>query len=106
GLLPASETVKMGIQLCRGLEALHHLHVLHRDIKPDNVLINEQGDAVLLDLGVAHAESFASEEGVPGTPSYMAPEMFNGSEADERTEIYALGVTLYELLTRKFPYGE
>ncbi len=104
--IPVSEVVNIGIQLCRGLEALHRLHVLHRDIKPDNVLMSEQGKAVLLDLGVAHAEAFSSEESVPGTPSYMAPEMFGGAIADERTEVYALAVTLYELLTRKFPYGE
>ena len=106
GVFPASQVVETGIQLCSGLEALHRLHVLHRDIKPDNVLRDEQGNAVLLDLGVAHAEAFSSESGVPGTPSYMAPEMFQGAAADERTEAYALGVTLYELLTRKFPYGE
>ncbi len=104
--LPAADTVRIGIQICKGLEALHRMHVLHRDIKPDNVLVNEQGTAMLLDLGVAHAEAFSSEESVPGTPSYMAPEMFRGAVADERTEVYALGVTLYELMTRKFPYGE
>ncbi len=104
--LSAADAVRIGIQVCKGLEALHRLHVLHRDIKPDNVLVNEQGTAMLLDLGVAHAEAFSSEQDVPGTPSYMAPEMFRGAAADERTEVYALGVTLYELLTRKFPYGE
>ena len=61
---------------------------------------------MLLDLGVAHAEAFSTEESVPGTPSYMAPEMFRGAQADERTEVYSLGATLYELLTRKLPYGE
>ncbi len=102
----AAEAVEFGLQLCKGLEALHHLQVLHRDIKPDNVLVNGEGRVLLLDLGVAHAEAFSNEGSVPGTPSYMAPEMFRGAGADERTEVYALGVTLYELLTRKLPYGE
>lgn len=105
--LAASEAVEYTIQTAKGLEALHRLQVLHRDIKPDNILIDDDGKAVLLDLGVAQTESFNQEEAAPGTPSYMAPEFFRGERtADERTEVYALGVTLYELVTRKFPYGE
>jgi serine/threonine protein phosphatase PrpC len=112
GWLSAAETVDMGAKLCRALEALHRLQVLHRDIKPDNILLGEQGRILLLDLGVARAGSFTGNDAgpgadaVPGTPSYMAPEMFKGAAADERTEVYALGATLYEALTRKLPYGE
>jgi serine/threonine protein phosphatase PrpC len=106
GPLSIAEVLDIGLQLCRGLESLHRLQVLHRDIKPDNILINEQGRVLLLDLGVARAGAFTGPDAVPGTPNYMAPEMFRGAEADERTEVYALAVTLYEALTRKLPYGE
>jgi serine/threonine protein phosphatase PrpC len=110
--LPASEAVEWIVQVAKGLEALHRLQVLHRDIKPDNILINSDGEALIMDLGVAQTEGFTQETKgkmeVPGTPSYMAPEFFLGgqTQASEASEIYALGATLYELVTRKLPFGE
>lgn len=96
----------MGIRLCKGFAALHRLQVLHRDIKPANVHRGEDGKLHILDLGVALAASDAASRDVPGTPSFMAPELFAGVPASERSEVYALGVTLYYLLSRKYPYGE
>jgi len=101
------ELVGIGRALLGRVAALHRLGIVHRDIKPDNVHIDRAGELRLLDLGVAasDAEDLA-EINNPGTPSYMAPELFAGSPASPSSDLYACGVTLYELLTRKYPYGE
>lgn len=101
------ELVGIGRALLGRVAALHRLGIVHRDIKPDNVHIDRGGELRLLDLGVAAADAEAlAEINNPGTPSYMAPELFAGSPASESSDLYACGVTLYELLTRKYPYGE
>ena len=102
-----ADAVGHGIRLMKGLSALHRLDVAHRDIKPANIHIGRDGRLRILDLGVALSlsedESTASS---PGTPSYMAPELFSGDKAGPQHDLYAAGVTLYHLLTRKYPYGE
>jgi serine/threonine protein phosphatase PrpC len=101
------ETVQHGIRLLKGLSGLHRLDIAHRDIKPDNIHIGRDGRLRILDLGVAL--SFSEDDataGSPGTPSYMAPELLSGAKADAAHDLYAAGVTLYHLLTRKYPYGE
>ncbi|NMG73283.1 bifunctional protein-serine/threonine kinase/phosphatase [Aromatoleum diolicum] len=105
------ELVGIGAALLRAVGALHRLGIVHRDVKPDNVHIDRQGQLRLLDLGVAasdgaHGAETLREINNPGTPSYMAPELFAGQAANESSDLYACGVTLYELLTRKYPYGE
>ncbi len=98
----------LGIGLARGVAALHRLGVAHRDIKPENVIVGVDGGCRIIDLGVARlprVEDFAEAE-LPGTPSYMAPEMFDGAAGDAATDQYALGVTLYRLFTGRYPYGE
>ncbi|ATE58949.1 bifunctional protein-serine/threonine kinase/phosphatase [Thauera sinica] len=101
------ELAAIGRALLRRVGMLHRLGIVHRDVKPDNVHVDRGGQLRLLDLGVAasDAEDLA-EINNPGTPSYMAPELFAGGAADESSDLYACGVTLYELLTRKYPYGE
>ncbi|MDE1942214.1 MAG: bifunctional protein-serine/threonine kinase/phosphatase [Betaproteobacteria bacterium] len=101
------EVAHIGTRLLRSIAELHRLGILHRDIKPDNLLWDTSGQLVVLDLGVAASErDHLNEINNPGTPSYMAPELFTGTPCSESSDLYACGVTLYELLTRKFPYGE
>jgi len=102
------EGVSLGIRLLKGLAALHRLDVAHRDVKPANLHLGEDGKLRILDLGVAHCPACprGRAEENPGTPSYMAPELFSGAAPGMHTDLYAAGVTLYHLLTRKYPYGE
>ncbi|MBC7755765.1 MAG: bifunctional protein-serine/threonine kinase/phosphatase [Bdellovibrio sp.] len=101
-------TAKIGIEMMRGLGALHRLSIIHRDIKPANVYIASDQRLRILDLGVAYSMNVGKIESMqnPGTPSFMAPELYDGSDANEQSDIYAAGVTLYHLLTRKYPHGE
>ena len=104
----AAGTAKIGTDMLRGIGALHRLNIIHRDIKPANIHQASDQRLRLLDLGVALSSSTEASAMTqnPGTPSYMAPELFDGATANPQTDIYAAGVTLYHLLTRKYPYGE
>lgn len=102
-----SEAASFGILLLKAVAALHRLNILHRDIKPANLHWGQDGQLRLLDLGVACSTAFSEAPvGLVGTPSYMAPELYGGSAASPRSDLYSAGVTLYYLLTRKYPYGE
>lgn len=102
------EVASIGIRLLKGLSALHRLDVAHRDVKPANLHQGQDGKLRILDLGVANCPACPMDapEQAPGTPSFMAPELFAGGAADKGSDLYAAGVTLYHLLTRKYPYGE
>ncbi|KRH78801.1 serine/threonine phosphatase stp [Ferrovum sp. JA12] len=107
----AIEVADLGIRMLKALAVLHRLGVIHRDIKPDNLHLGSDGRLRLLDLGVAASDGLDAEEAFneinnPGTPSFMAPELFKGIPANESSDLYAVAVTLYVLLTRKYPYGE
>ena len=95
------------IKLARGAAALHRAGIIHRDIKPDNVILEGNGSLKLIDLGVVRIpglEDFPPED-IPGTLAYMAPEMLAGEPGNEATDIYALGVTMFRAFTGEFPYG-
>uniref|UniRef100_E6QSX9 Putative serine/threonine protein kinase n=1 Tax=mine drainage metagenome TaxID=410659 RepID=E6QSX9_9ZZZZ len=105
------EAVDLATHLLRAVAVLHRLGIIHRDIKPDNLHLGADGHLRVLDLGVAASDGLDAEESFneinnPGTPSFMAPELFTGTAANESSDLYATGVTLYHLLTRKYPYGE
>ena len=95
------------IKLARGAAALHRAGIIHRDIKPDNVILENEVSLKLIDLGVVRVpglEDFPPED-IPGTLAYMAPEMLAGEPGNEATDIYALGVTMFRAFTGEFPYG-
>ena len=99
---------RLATRIARAVAALHRARVIHRDIKPDNILLLKDGGLKLIDLGVARLpqlEDFPAED-IPGTPSYMAPELFSGAAGDEMTDLFALGVTIYRMFARSYPYGE
>jgi serine/threonine protein kinase len=105
--LGLEEGRNIAIKLARGLAALHRVGIIHRDVKPDNVILERDGSLKLIDLGVVRVpglEDFPPEN-IPGTIAYMAPEMFGGEAGNEATDIYALGVTMFRAFTGEFPYG-
>ncbi|MBI3223073.1 MAG: bifunctional protein-serine/threonine kinase/phosphatase [Nitrosomonadales bacterium] len=104
----AADVGNIGLRLAKGLGALHRLNIVHRDIKPANLHQGDDGKLRILDLGVAISAvtGGAQATGNPGTPSFMAPELFSGATANMQSDLYAAGVTLYHLLTRRYPYGE
>src|SRR5687768_6271546 len=102
GRLPADKAVESARQLCSGLGAAHDMGVLHRDLKPANVMLDGRGVVKITDFGLAIvAETAGREVDVAGTPAYMAPEQLAGQGASVCTDIYALGLVLYELYTGK-----
>jgi serine/threonine-protein kinase len=107
GALPVERVVAVVSPICAGLAAAHAVGVVHRDLKPDNILLGKDGRVVITDFGIAHEAGLALEErgGLPvGTPSYMAPEQVQGGPVDARTDLYALGVMLFEMLTGERPW--
>jgi serine/threonine protein phosphatase PrpC len=105
--LGLEEGRNVAIKLARAVAALHRADIIHRDIKPDNVILERDGSLKLIDLGVVRVPGLEDwpPENIPGTPGYMAPEMFTGEPGNEATDLYALGVTMFRAFTGEFPYG-
>ena len=107
GRLPEDKALEIARKLCAGLAAAHDKGVLHRDLKPGNVMLDGRGQVLLTDFGLAGlAHEIAGNEVRSGTPAYMAPEQLDGKEVTPKSDIYALGLVLYELFTGKRPFGE
>ena len=99
GRLPKDRAITIALEICRGLEAAHERGILHRDLKPSNLMIDANGQAKIMDFGLARFSASPQQPGeIAGTPDYMAPEQRRG-ESSVRTEVYALGLVLYELFT-------
>lgn len=102
GRLPSERAIEIARQLCVGLSAIHHAGILHRDFKPANVIIDGKGKARITDFGIAGLEEEISRDKMRvGTPAYMSPEQIAGKDVSQRSDIYALGLVLYEIFTGK-----
>jgi serine/threonine-protein kinase len=105
GRLPADRAVSTARKICAGLAAAHAKGVIHRDLKPHNIMLDKRGEIVIMDFGLAAiADQLSGPEARNGTPAYMAPEQLKGTEVTARSDIYALGLVLYEIFTGRKPY--
>ena len=105
GKLSVREAVEIGIQIASGLEAAHNSHIIHRDIKPQNILISRDGTAKVTDFGIAKAASSNTiTASAMGSVHYISPEQARGGFSDEKSDVYSLGVTMYEMLSGTLPF--
>jgi len=108
GALPVGKAVAIARQAVEGLAEAHRLGVVHRDLKPQNIMIDREGGARVMDFGIARsvkAKGITGARVMIGTPEYMSPEQVDGKEADARSDMYSLGITLFEMLTGRLPFS-
>jgi len=105
GRLPADKALEIARKICAGVAAAHDKGVIHRDLKPANIMLDRRGNVVVMDFGLAAvADQLRGAEAHSGTPAYMAPEQLRGEEVTARSDIFALGMVLYEIFTGKRAY--
>jgi tetratricopeptide (TPR) repeat protein/TolB-like protein len=107
GFLSPGKAISIANQVCEGLLEAHRLGVVHRDLKPQNIMIDKDGNARIMDFGIARslrAKGITGSGIMIGTPEYMSPEQVDGKEVDHRADVYSLGVILYEMATGKVPF--
>jgi len=105
--LIAGKSISIAKQICEGLSEAHRLGVIHRDLKPSNIMIDKEGNARIMDFGIARslkAKGITGARVIVGTPEYMSPEQVESKEVDQRSDIYSLGVILYEMVTGRAPF--
>jgi len=105
--LPLDEVLDLALQICAGLGKAHQKGIVHRDLKPSNILLDSDSRVKIVDFGLAKlrdATSLTTTGDVMGTPAYMSPEQARGWKLDQRSDIFSLGVILYELITRRRPF--
>ncbi len=105
--LPIGTALSIAHQIAEGLGEAHKLGIVHRDLKPGNIMIDKDGQAKIMDFGIARSllgKGLTGEGAIIGTPEYMSPEQVEGKEADQRSDIYALGVILFEMVTGRLPF--
>ena len=107
-ILPLGRGLAVAKGICNGLAAAHRIGVLHRDLKPENVMVGDDGKPRLMDFGIAvETGGFVpSGETIPGTPQFLAPELLQGESPSVRTDVYAMGVLLYEMFTGRVPFDD
>jgi len=107
GQMSAGQTISLAKQMCEGLAEAHKLGIVHRDLKPQNIMVDEEGKARIMDFGIARSLKGKGMTGTGvmiGTPEYMSPEQVEGKDVDQRSDIYSLGVMLYEMVTGRVPF--
>lgn len=106
GRIPYKEAVSIALQVAKGMEAAHNHHIIHRDIKPQNIIISKDGKVKVTDFGIAKAASSSTinSSAAMGSVHYISPEQARGGYSDERSDIYSFGITLYEMITGSVPF--
>jgi eukaryotic-like serine/threonine-protein kinase len=107
GQLTVGKTLSIARQISEGLDEAHRQGIIHRDLKPSNIIIDREGNAKIMDFGIARSLTAKSKTGVGvmiGTPEYMSPEQVEGREVDARSDLYSLGIIIYEMLTGRVPF--
>ena len=107
--LSIDRAVRLALGICDALDYMHKRGIVHRDLKPENLMVGEDGQIKLLDFGIAMKEdarrlTFVNLSSLLGTPDYISPEQVKGARGDQRSDIYAVGIMLYEMLTGRVPF--
>ena len=110
GKLPIDRAVNVALSICEALEHIHRRGVIHRDLKPENIMVDEKNQATIIDFGIAQTRAsrlliFSRDELTMGTPDYISPEQVKGKRGDGRSDLYPLGMILYEMLSGELPFS-